>query len=87
MMSELAAEGSGNYADLCPSSENQALPFLTFSISKWFGVFVFNLKHTLTLSPSFWFRGGKTGRIRGVSGFGVVSGEERQKRKVSEETG
>ena len=41
MMSGLEAEGSGNCADFCPSSENQALPFFTFSVSKWFLIFFF----------------------------------------------
>lgn len=35
VMSGLQAEGNGNGADLGPSLENQALPFLPFLISKW----------------------------------------------------
>lgn len=64
-------------------------PFLSLlsQFQSGFGVFLFNLKHPLTLSPSSRFRGGKTGGIGGVSGFGVVLGEGRQKRKVSEERG
>lgn len=36
VMSGLEVEGSGNSTDFCLSLENQPLPFLTFSLSKWF---------------------------------------------------
>lgn len=51
VMSELEVKGSGNYNGLCPSSENQALPFLPFSISYViFGPLLFNQKHTITVT-------------------------------------
>lgn len=84
-MSGLEAEGSGDSADLCPSLENQALPFLAFSVSRVvfgsvFFFFFLNQKHRVTVSPASRYKCGRTCGIREVSGFANYSGEKRQRR-------
>lgn len=81
VMSGLEAEGSGTMLTcVLPQRINPFLSLLSQSQSG-FCVFLFNLKHPVTLSPTYRFRCGKTYRIREVSGFGVFLGEKRQRRK------
>lgn len=66
VMSGLEGEGTGNYAGFCLSSEIGALPFLTFSVSKWILDLFFTKNIQLLCYPS---PGARVGELVGLEKF------------------